>query len=119
MQSKLEMQQKLCIACLLPLKPQVILMNAPCSALDAEATKAVEELMLEIAGRYNIVIVTHNMNQVRRISDECIFMLLGKIIEHIELKIYFLLQKIQRLLIIMKENMVKHYYLIKKIKNLS
>lgn len=79
---QLEQQQKLCIARLLPLKPSVILMDEPCSALDAESTKAVEELMLELSGQYTIVIVTHNMAQARRVSDECIFMLLGEIIEH-------------------------------------
>jgi len=79
---QLEQQQKLCIARLLPLKPQVILMDEPCSALDAEATHAVEELMMEMAGRYTMLIVTHNMAQARRVSDECIFMLLGEIMEH-------------------------------------
>lgn len=79
---QLEQQQKLCIARLLPLKPQVILMDEPCSSLDAEATRAIEELMLELAGRYTILIVTHNMAQARRVSDECIFMLLGEIMEH-------------------------------------
>jgi phosphate transport system ATP-binding protein len=79
---QLEQQQKLCIARLLPLKPQVILMDEPCSALDAQGTRAVEELMLELAGRYTILIVTHNMMQARRVSDQCIFMLLGEIIEH-------------------------------------
>lgn len=79
---QLEQQQKLCIARLLPLKPQVILMDEPCSALDAEATAAVEDLMLTLAGKYTILIVTHNMAQARRISDECVFMLLGEIMEH-------------------------------------
>jgi phosphate transport system ATP-binding protein len=79
---QLEQQQKLCIARLLPLKPEVILMDEPCSALDAEATRGVEELMLTLAGRYTILIVTHNMAQARRVSNECIFMLLGEIIEH-------------------------------------
>lgn len=79
---QLEQQQKLCIARLLPLKPRIILMDEPCSALDAEATKAVEDLMLELAGEYTIVIVTHNMAQARRVSDECIFMLMGEIVEH-------------------------------------
>ena len=79
---QLEQQQKLCIARLLPLKPEIILMDEPCSALDVEATAAVEELMLTLAGKYTIVIVTHNMAQARRVSDECIFMLLGEIIEH-------------------------------------
>ena len=79
---QLEQQQKLCIARLLPLKPEIILMDEPCSALDVEATSAVEELMLTLSGKYTIVIVTHNMAQARRISDECVFMLLGEIIEH-------------------------------------
>ncbi len=79
---QLEQQQKLCIARLLPLKPEVILMDEPCSALDAEATRAVEELMLTLEGRYTIVIVTHNMAQARRVSRECVFMLLGEIVEH-------------------------------------
>lgn len=79
---QLEQQQKLCIARLLPLKPQLILMDEPCSALDVEATRNIEELMLELAGEYTIIIVTHNMAQARRVSDECIFMLLGELIEH-------------------------------------
>jgi phosphate transport system ATP-binding protein len=79
---QLEQQQKLCIARLLPLKPEIILMDEPCSALDIEATAAVEELMLTLAGKFTIVIVTHNMAQARRVSDECVFMLLGEIIEH-------------------------------------
>jgi phosphate transport system ATP-binding protein len=78
---QLEQQQKLCIARLLPLKPDLILMDEPCSALDVEATRAIEELMFELRGRYTIVIVTHNMAQARRVSDECIFMLLGELIE--------------------------------------
>jgi phosphate transport system ATP-binding protein len=79
---QLEQQQKLCIARLLPLKPWVILMDEPCSALDAESTRGVEDMMLSLAGRYTILIVTHNMAQARRVSDECIFMLMGEFIEH-------------------------------------
>ena len=79
---QLEQQQKLCIARLLPLKPEIILMDEPCSALDVEGTSAIEELMFSLKGRYTIVIVTHNMAQARRASDECIFMLLGQMIEH-------------------------------------
>ena len=79
---QLEQQQKLCIARLLPLKPQIILMDEPCSALDVEGTRAIEELMFGLRGKYTIVIVTHNMAQARRASDECIFMLLGELIEH-------------------------------------
>jgi phosphate transport system ATP-binding protein len=79
---QLEQQQKLCIARLLPLKPEVILMDEPCSALDVEGTRAIEELMWSLRGRYTLVVVTHNMAQARRASDECIFMLLGELIEH-------------------------------------
>lgn len=79
---QLEQQQKLCIARLLPLKPEIILMDEPCSALDVEGTRAIEELMFTMKGRYTIVIVTHNMAQARRTSDECIFMLLGELVEH-------------------------------------
>jgi phosphate transport system ATP-binding protein len=78
---QLEQQQKLCIARLLPLKPEVILMDEPCSALDTEATLAIEELMLALAGRYTMLIVTHNMAQARRVSQECAFMLLGELVE--------------------------------------
>lgn len=79
---QLEQQQKLCIARLLPLKPRVILMDEPCSALDVEGTKAIEELLFGLRGRYTILIVTHNMAQARRASEECIFMLLGEMLEH-------------------------------------
>ncbi len=79
---QLEQQQKLSIARLLPLKPEIILMDEPCSALDVEATRAIEELMWSLSGQYTIVIVTHNMAQARRASHECIFMLLGELIEH-------------------------------------
>ena len=78
----LEQQQKLCIARLLPLKPRVILMDEPCSALDAEGTQAIETLIDALREKYTIVIVTHNMGQAARASDECIYMLLGKVIEH-------------------------------------
>ena len=87
---QLEQQQKLCIARLLPLKPEIILMDEPCSALDVEGTRAIEELMFALKGRYTIVIVTHNMAQARRASDECIFMLLGKIVEHARTEDLFL-----------------------------
>jgi phosphate transport system ATP-binding protein len=77
----LEQQQKLCIARQLPLKPRVILMDEPCSALDVEGTRAVESLMRELAGEFTLVIVTHNMAQAQRVSEDCIFMLLGEVIE--------------------------------------
>jgi len=80
----LEEQQKLCIARLLPVKPGVLLMDEPCSALDPKGTEAVEELIWELRGQYTILIVTHNMAQARRASEECIFMLMGKVVEHTE-----------------------------------
>jgi phosphate transport system ATP-binding protein len=80
----LEEQQKLCIARLLPVKPVLLLMDEPCSALDPKGTEAVEELMWDLRGQYTILIVTHNMAQARRASEECVFMLLGKVIEHAE-----------------------------------
>ena len=78
----LEEQQKLCIARLLPVQPKVLLMDEPCSALDPKGTEAVEELIWELREAYTILIVTHNMAQARRASDECIFMLHGKVVEH-------------------------------------
>ena len=78
----LEEQQKLCIARLLPVKPSVLLMDEPCSALDPKGTEAVEELIWELRGDYSILIVTHNMAQARRASEECVFMLMGRVVEH-------------------------------------
>ncbi|MFT6361763.1 MAG: phosphate transport system ATP-binding protein [Planctomycetota bacterium] len=91
----LEEQQKLCIARLLPMKPRVLLMDEPCSALDPKATAAVEDLIWELRGEYTILIVTHNMAQARRASDECIFMLMGKVIEHTKTEDMFLTPKHQ------------------------
>jgi phosphate transport system ATP-binding protein len=90
---QLEQQQKLCIARLLPLKPKIILMDEPCSSLDVEGTRAIEELMFSLRGEYTIVIVTHNMAQARRASDECIFMLLGEMVEHSRTEELFLRPK--------------------------
>jgi phosphate transport system ATP-binding protein len=77
----LEEQQKLCIARLLPVKPSVLLMDEPTSALDPKATEALEALIWGLRGAYTILIVTHNMAQARRASEECAFMLLGKMME--------------------------------------
>ncbi|MBN1574924.1 MAG: phosphate ABC transporter ATP-binding protein [Chitinispirillaceae bacterium] len=90
---QLEQQQKLCIARLLPLKPEIILMDEPCSSLDVEGTHAIEELMFGLRGDYTIIIVTHNMAQARRASDECVFMLLGELIEHARTEDLFLTPK--------------------------
>ncbi len=74
-------QQRLCIARAIAVKPEVILMDEPCSALDPVATLAVEELMRKLAEFYTIVIVTHNMQQAARASDYTGFFWLGRLIE--------------------------------------
>ena len=74
-------QQRLCIARAIAVKPEVILMDEPCSALDPMATLAVEELMRQLAQDYTIVIVTHNMQQAARASDWTGFFWLGRLIE--------------------------------------
>ncbi|MEJ2752078.1 MAG: phosphate ABC transporter ATP-binding protein, partial [Chloroflexota bacterium] len=74
-------QQRLCIARAIAVKPEVILMDEPCSALDPVATQAVEELMRQLSHDYTIVIVTHNMQQAARASDLTGFFWLGRLIE--------------------------------------
>jgi phosphate transport system ATP-binding protein len=74
-------QQRLCIARALAAKPEVLLMDEPCSALDPIATAKIEELVAKLAGEYSIVIVTHNMQQASRASDYCAFLYLGRLIE--------------------------------------
>ncbi len=91
----LEEQQKLCIARLLPVQPAVLLMDEPCSALDPKGTAAVEELIWELRGDYSILLVTHNMAQAKRASEECIFMLMGKVVEHTETEQMFVTPKYQ------------------------
>ncbi|MEI8243731.1 MAG: phosphate ABC transporter ATP-binding protein PstB [bacterium] len=81
MELPLDQQQRLCIARLLAVSPEVILMDEPCSALDPIATAKIEELMLELKRAYTIVIVTHNMQQAARISDFTGYMLLGERVE--------------------------------------
>lgn len=75
-------QQRLCIARTIAVKPEVILMDEPCSALDPISTAKVEELMLEMKKKYTIVVVTHNMQQAHRISDEIAFMYMGELVEY-------------------------------------
>ncbi|HEX9933609.1 MAG TPA: phosphate ABC transporter ATP-binding protein PstB [bacterium] len=77
----LDQQQRLCIARLLAVEPEVILMDEPCSALDPIATAKIEDLMIELRKQYTIVIVTHNMQQASRISDSSGYMLLGELVE--------------------------------------
>ena len=74
-------QQRLCIARTVALRPEVILMDEPCSALDPLSTSKIEELILKLKKDYTIVIVTHNMQQAQRVADQTVFMYLGEIIE--------------------------------------
>src|SRR5258706_2032035 len=74
-------QQRLCIARALAIRPEVILMDEPASALDPIATSKIEELIVDLKKQYTIVIVTHNMQQAARVSDLTVFFLLGKLIE--------------------------------------
>jgi phosphate transport system ATP-binding protein len=74
-------QQRLCIARALAIRPEVILMDEPASALDPIATSKIEELIVDLKRQYTIVIVTHNMQQAARVSDRTAFFLLGKLIE--------------------------------------
>ena len=74
-------QQRLCIARALAIRPEVILMDEPASALDPIATSKIEELIVDLKRQYTIVIVTHNMQQAARVSDTTAFFLLGKLIE--------------------------------------
>lgn len=77
-------QQRLCIARCLAVNPEVILLDEPTSALDPISTNKIEDLLLELKGKYTIVIVTHNMQQALRIADKTAFFLLGEVIEYDE-----------------------------------
>ncbi|MDR2426015.1 MAG: phosphate ABC transporter ATP-binding protein PstB [Endomicrobium sp.] len=77
----LEQQQRLCIARVIAVKPHIILLDEPCSSLDPVSTQRIEELMLVLKEKYTIVIVTHNMQQAARVSEDTAFMLLGELIE--------------------------------------
>ena len=74
-------QQRLCIARSLAVEPEVLLMDEPTSALDPASTMRIEELMSELKKNYTVVIVTHNMQQAARISDQCAFFLVGELVE--------------------------------------
>ena len=75
-------QQRLCIARLLAVEPEVLLMDEPCSALDPISTMKIEELVTELKTKYTIVMVTHNMQQAARVSDFTAFFLNGELVEH-------------------------------------
>lgn len=74
-------QQRLCIARTVALRPEVILMDEPCSALDPLSTLKIEELIIKLKKDYTIIIVTHNMQQAQRVADKTVFMYMGEIIE--------------------------------------
>ena len=74
-------QQRLCIARALAVEPEVLLMDEPCSALDPLSTAKIEDLIEDLSGKYTIVVVTHNMQQAARISDQVAFFLMGELIE--------------------------------------
>jgi phosphate transport system ATP-binding protein len=76
--------QRLCIARAVAVKPDVLLMDEPCSALDPIATLKVEELILQLKRNHTVVIVTHNMQQARRVADRTAFMYMGRLIEFAE-----------------------------------
>ena len=87
-------QQRLCIARSLAVRPRVLLMDEPCSALDPTSTRVIEETMLDLANEVTIVIVTHNMQQAQRVSDNCAFFLAaqgtpGGIVEHGDTEVMF------------------------------
>ncbi len=82
LQLSLEQKQRLCIARLIAVKPDILLMDEPCSTLDPQATDRIEDLMRELKNNYSIVIVTHNMQQAARISDKTAFLLLGELMEY-------------------------------------
>ncbi len=91
-----EKQQRLCIARLLAVEPEILLMDEPCSALDPIATAKIEDLMLDLKKTYTIVIVTHNMQQAARVADEVGFMLLGEMVEFDKAKKIFTNPKDER-----------------------
>ena len=89
-------QQRLCIARTLATIPEVILMDEPTSALDPISTMKIEELMIELKNDYTVVVVTHNMQQAARVSDQTAFFLVGEMIEFDETQKIFAMPKDKR-----------------------
>jgi phosphate transport system ATP-binding protein len=88
-------QQRLCIARAIAVKPEILLLDEPCSALDPISTAKIEELITELKADYTVVIVTHNMQQAARVSDYTAYMYLGELIEFGETRQLFLKPKMQ------------------------
>jgi phosphate transport system ATP-binding protein len=82
-------QQRLCVARALAFKPDIILLDEPTSALDPVSTAKIEDLLVELKKHYTILMVTHNMSQAARISDNSMFMFLGELIEYEDTKTMF------------------------------
>lgn len=89
-------QQRLCIARALAVRPRVLLMDEPASALDPTATQKIEDLMFELKQHYTIVVVTHNMQQAARVSDQTAFFYMGRLVEVGETKALFTNPKMDR-----------------------
>ena len=82
-------QQRLCMARTIAIRPQILLLDEPTSALDPVSTKKIESLLLELKKQYTIIIATHNLNQVRRISDNTVLIVNGELLEHQKTNILF------------------------------
>ena len=82
-------QQRLCMARTIAIRPQILLLDEPTSALDPVSTKKIESLLLELKKQYTIIIATHNLNQVRRISDNTVLIVNGELVEHQKTNILF------------------------------
>jgi phosphate transport system ATP-binding protein len=89
-------QQRLCIARSLAVRPEVLLLDEPCSALDPISTQAIEDLIVQLRSEVAIVIVTHNLQQAYRVADRCAFMYLGDLVEYGEADQVFSAPQAQR-----------------------
>ncbi|MDD2484347.1 MAG: ATP-binding cassette domain-containing protein, partial [Eubacteriales bacterium] len=89
-------QQRICIARALAVKPEILLMDEPTSALDPISTAKIEDLVLELKKDYTIIMVTHNMQQAARVSDNTAFFLLGEIVEYGDTETLFSIPKDKR-----------------------
>ena len=110
-------QQRLCIARAIAVKPEVILMDEPCSALDPIATSIIEELITELKESYTIIIVTHSMQQAARVSDKTAFFHLGNLIEEGDTTKIFTNQIYKKLTIILQKVWIRMQHTDKNYEN--